>query len=110
MFDLDGTLLQSEKLKAQAYAVAVQRLLELPNPDQRAIEAYRQVVGASREETARHVMTVLNLEGKLRLLLAQYRVSESWQVLSAIREDIFAGMTADPRILRENAWPYTVEL
>ena len=28
MFDLDGTLVQSEKLKAQAYAIAVQRLYE----------------------------------------------------------------------------------
>ncbi len=40
MFDLDGTLVQSEKLKAQSYAIAVQRILGLPEPDPRAIEAY----------------------------------------------------------------------
>ena len=32
MFDLDGTLVQSEKLKAQSYAIAAQRILAFPNP------------------------------------------------------------------------------
>ncbi len=36
MFDLDGVLVQSEKLKAQAYAMAVQRILGLSEPDPRA--------------------------------------------------------------------------
>ena len=33
MFDLEGTLIQSEKLKAQSYAIAVQHLRGLPEPD-----------------------------------------------------------------------------
>ena len=32
MFDLDGTLVQSEKLKALSYAKAVQSLRGLPEP------------------------------------------------------------------------------
>ena len=48
IFDLDGTLVQSEKLKAQSYAIAVQRMRGLPEPENRAIEAYRDIVGASR--------------------------------------------------------------
>ncbi len=39
VFDLDGTLVQSEKLKAQSYAIAVQRLRGLREPDPQAIEA-----------------------------------------------------------------------
>ena len=35
MFDLDGTLVQSEKLKAQSYAIAVERLRRLPGPNSR---------------------------------------------------------------------------
>ena len=46
MLDLDGTLIQSEKLKSLSYAIAVQRLRGLSEPDQRAIEAYREIVGA----------------------------------------------------------------
>ena len=55
MFDLDGVVVQSEKLKAQAYAMTVQRLRGLSEPDPRAIEAYRTIVGASREVAAQFV-------------------------------------------------------
>ena len=41
VFDLDGTLGQSEKLKTQSYAIAAQRILGLSEPDPWAIEAYR---------------------------------------------------------------------
>ncbi|MQG76373.1 MAG: hypothetical protein FI703_03470 [SAR202 cluster bacterium] len=53
MFDLDGTLVQSEKLKAQSYAIAAQRLLGSSEPDARAVEAYREIVGAERHVTSR---------------------------------------------------------
>lgn len=43
LFDLDGTLVQTEKLKGLSYAIAVQRLLELSQVDQRAIDSYREV-------------------------------------------------------------------
>jgi phosphoglycolate phosphatase-like HAD superfamily hydrolase len=49
VFDLDGTLVQSEKLKAQSYAIAAQRLRGLPEPDARAVEACREIVGSSRD-------------------------------------------------------------
>ena len=49
IFDLDGTLVQTEKMKAQAYAKAVQKLLKLAQPDPRAVEAYRETVGAARD-------------------------------------------------------------
>ncbi|HIM79728.1 MAG TPA: hypothetical protein EYM54_06475 [Dehalococcoidia bacterium] len=55
IFDLDGTLVQSEKLKAQSYAIAVQRMRGLDEPEPRAIEAYREIVappGKSRPATS----------------------------------------------------------
>ena len=72
IFDLDGVLVQTEKLKSLAYAKAVQRIRELPEPDFRASEAYRAVIGASRETTSNHVMTKLGLEAELRPLMAKY--------------------------------------
>lgn len=54
MFDLDGTLVQSEKLKALSYAIAVQRLRRLAEPDPLAIEAYREIVGSARDVASRH--------------------------------------------------------
>ena len=48
IFDLDDTLVQSEKMKARSYAIAVQGLRGLSEPDSGAIEAYRAIVGASK--------------------------------------------------------------
>ena len=110
MFDLDGTLVQSEKLKALSYAMAAQRLRRLPEPDQRAIEAYREIVGSAREVASRHIMDSLNLENELGALTADYGVSEPWEVLTAIRTEIYDGMVADPQVIRDNQWPHTIGL
>lgn len=110
IFDLDGTLVQSEKLKAQAYAVAAQRLRGLPEPDLRAVEAYREIVGAARDVASRHVMERLDLEADLRPLMAQYNLANPWDVLAAIRTEIYDAEVADPQVIRDNQWPQTVEL
>jgi len=110
LFDLDGTLVQTEKIKALSYAVAVQHLLGLSQPDQRAIEAYREVVGESRDIASQYIIEKLELQHKLLPLMAKYRVSQPGEVLTAMRTAIYADMVSDPKILRENQWPYTVEL
>ena len=108
IFDLDGTLVQSEKLKARSYAIAAQRLLNLAEPDPRAIEAYRMIVGSSRDVASHYVMERLGLQVKLLPLVAQYGVSQPADVLSAMRKTIYDQMVADPQVLRENQWPHTV--
>ena len=110
MFDLDGTLVQTEKLKALSYAIAAQRLRELPEPDNRAIEAYREIVGAARDVASRHIMDSLELEPELGPLTSDYGVSEPWEVLTAMRTEIYDDMVADPQVLRDNQWPHTIEL
>ena len=110
MFDLDGVVVQSEKLKAQAYAMTVQRLRGLSEPDPRAIEAYRTIVGASREVAAQFVIDQLDLEPDLRPLMKKYGVSEPWQALTEMRTAIYNEMVADPQVLRDNQWPHTIGL
>ena len=110
MFDLDGTLVQSEKLKALSYAMAVQRLRGLPEPDPRAIEAYREIVGASRDVASHHIMDNLGLDADLRSQMAGYGASEPWDVLTAIRTEIYDEMVADPQVIRDNQWPHTIGL
>ena len=110
LFDLDGTLVQSEKLKALSYAKAVQQLRGLPEPEPQAIDAYREIVGASREEASRFVMGQLGLEGELRPLMSEYEVDEPWDVLTEMRKAIYDQMVADPQVIRDNKWPHTVEL
>ena len=110
MFDLDGTLVQSEKLKALSYAIASQRLRQLSDPDPRAIEAYREIVGAARDVASRHVMDTLELEAVLRPLMEEHRVTQPVEVLTAMRTAIYNDMVADPQVLRDNQLPHTVDL
>ena len=110
LFDLDGTLVQSEKLKALSYAIAAQRLLGLAEPDPRAIEAYREIVGASRDVASRHIMETVGLESAVRPLMAQYGADEPWQVLTAMRKEIYDDMVAEPQVIRDNQWPHTIGL
>ena len=110
IFDLDGTLVQTEKLKAQAYAIAAQQVQGLAQPDDRAIEAYREIVGAAREVASRHIVDRLDLEEPLRGQMAQLGVSEPWEVLTSLRTKIYDDMVSDPQVIRDNQWPYTVGL
>ena len=110
IFDLDGTLVQSEKLKAQAYATAVQRLRNLAEPDAQAVEAYREIVGASREVASRHIVTRLELESDLSPLVQEYGVAEPWEVLTVMRKQIYDSVVEDPQVIRDNQWPHAVGL
>lgn len=102
--------MQSEKLKAQAYATAVQGLRKLAKPDAAAVEAYREIVGASREVASRHIVTRPELEADLSPLLQEYGVAEPWEVLTAMRKQIYESVVADPQVIRDNQWPHTVSL
>lgn len=52
IFDLDGTLVQTEKLKARSYARAAVELCGSSLDEQDVIEAFVDVVGLSRREVA----------------------------------------------------------
>ncbi len=108
IFDLDGVLVQTEKLKALAYSKAVQVIRGLLEPDYRAGEAYREVVGASRETTSRYVMKKLGLEEDLRPIMARYGVSKPEDALTAVRYEIYYDIIGDPQVIRDNQWPYAM--
>ncbi len=102
--------MQSEKLRAQSYAIAVQRLWSRPEPDPRAIEAYRETVGAFQDVASQHIIDSLGLESDLQPLIGQYHASETWEVLEAMGKKVYEDMVADPQVIRENQWPHTVGL
>ena len=110
IFDMDGVLVQTEKLKSIAYAKAVQRIRGLPEPDFRASDAYGEVVGASREITSTHVMNKLGLEEDLRPLMSKYDVSRPVDALTAVRYEIYYEMVGDPQVIRDNQWPHAINV
>ena len=105
IFDLDGTLVETELLKARAYAAVSQELLGFDGPDERAIDLYRRLVGATDEAAARAMADELGLAGKLL-----YEDEEPVRALQRLQSDLYRSEFATGNGLREAAYPNTLEL
>ncbi len=64
IFDLDGTLVQTEKLKALSYARAAVELCPHTLNQGDVIEAFKDVVGLSRREVATALVKQFDLNKK----------------------------------------------
>lgn len=62
IFDLDGTFVQTEKLKALSYAKAAIELCPHAIRKEQVLEAYKEVVGQSRRKIAEMIMQHFDLE------------------------------------------------
>src|SRR5680860_443973 len=62
IFDLDGTLVATERLKALSYARAADELQPTVDHEQPAMDAFAAVVGQHRREVAIHLMRTLGVE------------------------------------------------
>ncbi len=67
-------------------------------------------MGAARDAASRHITESLGLDSDLRPLMAQDGASEPWEVLTAMRTEIYDNMVADTQVIRDNQWPYTIGL
>jgi HAD superfamily hydrolase (TIGR01509 family) len=110
IFDLDGTLVQTEKLKALSYAKAVVELCPQEIQESRVIEAFKEVVGLSRKEVAERLIERFNLEESLQRRMNDLGVETPWQAFIQIRLRYYEEILADPDILRNNQWPYNLAL
>ena len=109
IFDLDGTLVQTERLKAISYARAAVALRpEIAEPD--VIDAFKEVVGLSRREVAQGLLTRFDLEIPAEAHLAEFGVAAPWQAYVQIRLQIYEQMLADPEVIRGNQWPHNMTL
>jgi beta-phosphoglucomutase len=88
VFDLDGTLVETEELKALSYARAAAELRPDLNEGE-VIEAFKDLVGLSRQEVAVGLMRRFGLEGAARTRMTRrrrpQRVGHSLQRRSAHR-------------------------
>ena len=110
VFDLDGTLIHTEELKAQSYAKAAVEIKPNAFSEQTAIEVFKTFVGRSREEVSKGLTDALDLEEAAHLLMSRYDVSEPWQVLTRLRIQIYDDMIADTSTLRASAWKQNMDL
>jgi beta-phosphoglucomutase len=106
VFDLDGTLVQTERLKAISYAKAVMDLCPNTVEEAEVVEAFKEVVGLPRREVARSLIARFNLEQRAREKMNEFGVDIPWQAFVQIRLNHYAEMLSDPDILLCNQWPY----
>ncbi len=110
IFDLDGTLVQTEKLKALSYAKAVVELCPHEVHEAEVIEAFKDVVGLSRKEVAERLIVRFSLEESLQSRMNNLGVDTLWQTFIQVRLHYYEKILADPDILRNNQWPHNIAL
>ena len=110
IFDLDGTLVQTERLKAQSYARAAVELCPHDIHESDVIEAFKDVVGLSRREVATALVERFDLTQKARKRMVEFGVDTPWQAFVQVRLQIYAQMLADPDVIRKNQWPHNIAL
>lgn len=110
IFDLDGTLVQTERLKALSYARAAAELCPYTVSEEQVLDAYKEVVGLPRQEVASALVERFGLEETARARMDEFGVSAPWQAFVQVRLGYYEDMISDPEILRENQWPHNLAL
>src|SRR5713226_1584254 len=109
IFDLDGTLVETEELKAHSYAqAAVELRPELSEAE--VVEAFKDVVGLSRKEVATALLQRFGLEEAARARMTEFDVGTPWQAYVQVRQHIYEAMLDDPVLLRKQQWPHNIAL
>lgn len=107
IFDLDGTLVETEELKALSYArAAVELRPELREAD--VVDAFQDFVGLSRQEVAKGVMQRFGLEAAARTRMPEFGVSTPWQTFVQVRQRVYEAMLDDPELLRSQRYPHNI--
>ena len=110
IFDLDGTLVETEEIKAISHAHSVMEL----NPDvaeEDIISAYSDLVGHSRQEVAEAMMQRFGLEEAARKHAGETgEEEEPWQVLVRIRRGFYEELLKDSDLILEKKYPHNIAL
>lgn len=110
VFDLNGTILKTDQLKAESYAKAVAELCGDGVSEREVLDAYAEAVGQPRFEVAKFLVDRFKLEGPALARMEQFGVDAPWQVLVQIRKRYYDLMLDDPALIRQMRWPHNIAL
>jgi beta-phosphoglucomutase len=105
IFDLDGTLVETEQLKALSYANVVGDLTGARIPDHRAVELYERIVGSTDEMVCRQMIEEFGISEALEPV-----DGELWKRLHQIRMDEYSDNDGAPERLQANVYQHNVDL
>ena len=110
IFDLDGTLVQTEALKARSYARAAVELSPETVRAQEIIVAYDDMVGHSREEVAAMLLARFRLEGRAEERMRALGAATPLDAYMALRLAIYEALIANEGLIREQEYPWSTTL
>jgi HAD superfamily hydrolase (TIGR01509 family) len=109
IFDLDGTLVQTEKLKALSYAKAA-RELRPELSELQVVSAFRDFVGLSRQEVAVGLIERFDLTAGADAWKKTLGVGTAWQAFVQIRLTYYDAMLHTDGVLLAHRWPHNMAL
>ncbi len=95
IFDLDGTLVQTEIVKAHSYAKAVVQLANNGITEEEVIQNFKNYVGLSRTEVTKNLVK----DYRTKINIYSDNVEDIEDALIEKRLDIYNNMLEDPQIL-----------
>ena len=108
LFDLDGTLIQTELLKARSYAQALHQLTQSTVTEKEGIDAFKDYVGLSRKEVVAGLATRFHKE------LAEHMKTDDSSVLQDKlinkRLEVYHAMLEDSKLLSGYFCPFNLAL
>lgn len=110
IFDLDGTLVQTEELKALSYARAATELAPGTAREQDIIAAYDEMVGHSREDVAKTLLVRFGLEAPAERQMAELGAATPVDAYLTLRLRIYEAMIADEHLIRKQEYPWSTSL
>lgn len=110
IFDLDGTLADTEGLKALTYKRIVEALVGDYTVGPKVLALYPTLVGGTDEQMVRTLVDMFALAEPLKPFMAKYSVDQPWTALHLLRFEIYRSSVATPAQLRERAYGGTVQL
>jgi beta-phosphoglucomutase len=109
VFDLDGTLVETERLKALSYARAATELRPGLNEGE-VVAAFDDFVGLSRQEVAVGLMRRFGLEEAALARAEEFGVKNPWQAFVHIRLGIYESLLSDSELVFAQRYPHNLAL
>ncbi len=110
IFDLDGTLVQTEILKAVSYGRAAEQLSLGAVSEASVVDAFKDVVGRSRQQVAISLIERFDLQKFAAAAMPDFGVDRPWQAFVQLRLQLYAKILSDPATVRDHVCPHNVAL
>ena len=108
IFDLDGTLIQTEVLKARSYSEAIHMLTEESVPKQKVLDCFYKYVGLSRMEVVAGLVKEFEAELKQHFDGDSLEDMQEWMLSK--RLDCYSAILKDENLLSDHFCPYNLGL